>query len=177
MAQRIQAGIESLRDPMVFEYTLADSDDDIDTATVTLTTQPGEQHPADQVAEDKLAGDVEVRDLGLLMARRVNPDCVAVGISINTHGMPEAEALRYLAEREVGEVFNLFALVYSLQGNYAQAQIFYFQALTKAEESGDEFGKTIALSNIGELYERQNNLSKANELYQNKWYRLCSIAR
>ena len=36
---------------------------------VTLTTQPGEQHPIDQVAEDKLAGDVEVRDLGLGLPR------------------------------------------------------------------------------------------------------------
>lgn len=66
----------------------------------------------------------------------------------------------------MGEVYNLFAIVYSLQGNYAQAQLFYFQSLAKAEGSGNESNRVVPLSNIGELYEGRNNLSKANDYYQ-----------
>ncbi|NNU79602.1 DUF1611 domain-containing protein [Halovulum dunhuangense] len=42
----------------------------------------------------------ELRDLGLQMARIVNPDVRVVGISVNTSGMSRDEAQRYLAEVE-----------------------------------------------------------------------------
>ena len=41
-----------------------------------------------------------VADLALTMAQMVNPDCKVIGISVNTSGMPEAEALAYLKELE-----------------------------------------------------------------------------
>ena len=41
-----------------------------------------------------------VRDTALALARVANPDCVAVGVAINTQHMNEAEARRYLAEVE-----------------------------------------------------------------------------
>ncbi len=41
-----------------------------------------------------------VRDMALAMAHVANPACVAVGISVNTQHMPEAEAVAYLAEVE-----------------------------------------------------------------------------
>lgn len=42
----------------------------------------------------------DLRDLSLRMARRVNPNCVVTGVSINTAGLPLAEAETYLAEVE-----------------------------------------------------------------------------
>lgn len=42
----------------------------------------------------------QVRDTAVALARVVNPDCVAVGVAINTQNMPEAEARAYLAEVE-----------------------------------------------------------------------------
>ncbi|MCX7646074.1 MAG: DUF1611 domain-containing protein [Rhodobacteraceae bacterium] len=42
----------------------------------------------------------QVRDSALEMARIANPACVAVGCSINTQHLPEAEARRYLEETE-----------------------------------------------------------------------------
>ena len=41
-----------------------------------------------------------VRDMALALARVANPACVAVGVSINTQAMGEAEAKAYLAEVE-----------------------------------------------------------------------------
>lgn len=41
-----------------------------------------------------------VRDMALALARVANPACVAVGVSINTQAMSEAEAKAYLAEVE-----------------------------------------------------------------------------
>ena len=41
-----------------------------------------------------------VADLALTMAQMVNPECKVIGISVNTSGMPEAEALAYLKELE-----------------------------------------------------------------------------
>ena len=48
----------------------------------------------------KLPSIEQVRDMALALARVANPACVAVGISINTQNMAEAEALAYLAETE-----------------------------------------------------------------------------
>jgi uncharacterized NAD-dependent epimerase/dehydratase family protein len=42
----------------------------------------------------------QVRDSALSMAHVANPACVAVGISVNTQAMAEAEARRYLEETE-----------------------------------------------------------------------------
>ena len=42
----------------------------------------------------------EVRDTALAMARIVNPECQAVGVSINTQHMSDAEARAYLEEVE-----------------------------------------------------------------------------
>jgi uncharacterized NAD-dependent epimerase/dehydratase family protein len=42
----------------------------------------------------------DLRDTALKMAHVVNPDCKVVGVSINTAGMSEDEALAYLAEAE-----------------------------------------------------------------------------
>ena len=41
-----------------------------------------------------------VRDMALALAHVANPACVAVGISVNTQHMPEAEAVAYLADVE-----------------------------------------------------------------------------
>lgn len=41
-----------------------------------------------------------VRDMALALARVANPACVAVGVSINTQALSEAEALAYLVETE-----------------------------------------------------------------------------
>jgi uncharacterized NAD-dependent epimerase/dehydratase family protein len=41
-----------------------------------------------------------VRDMALALARVANPACVAVGVSINTQAMSEAEAKAYLADVE-----------------------------------------------------------------------------
>jgi uncharacterized NAD-dependent epimerase/dehydratase family protein len=42
----------------------------------------------------------ELRDLSLRMARIANPECEAVGISINTKALPDDEARAYLSETE-----------------------------------------------------------------------------
>ena len=42
----------------------------------------------------------DLRDTALHLARRVNPDCAVVGVSINTAGLSEEDALSYLAEVE-----------------------------------------------------------------------------
>ncbi len=42
----------------------------------------------------------DLRDVALRMAHVVNPDCEVIGVSINTAGMPEDEALDYLAQTE-----------------------------------------------------------------------------
>ena len=43
---------------------------------------------------------VEVRDLALTMARIVNPDCRAIGVSLNTSALSEDEALACIREAE-----------------------------------------------------------------------------
>lgn len=48
----------------------------------------------------KLPSLVEVRDMALALARVANPDCVAVGVSINTQHMSEADARACLAQAE-----------------------------------------------------------------------------
>ena len=50
-------------------------------------------------AHPELAHDA-LRELSLTMARMVNPGAEVVGISINTAGLGEAEALGHLAEVE-----------------------------------------------------------------------------
>lgn len=47
-----------------------------------------------------LPGIEAVRDMALALARVANPACVAVGVSINTQAMTEADALAYLADVE-----------------------------------------------------------------------------
>lgn len=47
-----------------------------------------------------LPGLEELKELALRLARIANPDCAAIGFSINTLKMTEAEALSYLAELE-----------------------------------------------------------------------------
>jgi Uncharacterized conserved protein len=48
----------------------------------------------------KLPSIAQVRDTALALARVANPDCVAVGVSINTQHMADAEAKAYLAQVE-----------------------------------------------------------------------------
>ncbi len=50
--------------------------------------------------EYKLPSIEAVRDMALALARVANPACVAVGVSINTQHMSEAEAKAYLADVE-----------------------------------------------------------------------------
>lgn len=50
--------------------------------------------------EFKLPSVEEVRDMALALARISNPACAAVGVSINTQHMTEADAKSYLAEVE-----------------------------------------------------------------------------
>jgi uncharacterized NAD-dependent epimerase/dehydratase family protein len=47
----------------------------------------------------KLPSLVEVRDMALALARVANPACVAVGVSINTQHMSEADARAGLLRR------------------------------------------------------------------------------
>jgi len=161
--------IDSMRTLLQTQQSDTDRINTLNTISVALHTSKPEETEIYARKAVALAQRVGFRR-GLAEAYRL------IGLSMWARSRPmealEALTLSLNIFREIGnnsgmgEVYNLFALVYSLQGNYAQAQLFYFQSLAKAEESGDEFGKTIALSNIGELYERQNNLSKANELYQ-----------
>lgn len=48
----------------------------------------------------KLPSIEQVRDMALSLARVANPACQAIGISVNTQHLSEAEAAKYLAETE-----------------------------------------------------------------------------
>ncbi|WP_084332105.1 tetratricopeptide repeat-containing sensor histidine kinase [Runella limosa] len=63
----------------------------------------------------------------------------------------------------LGQSFINYAILESLEGNYAKGQEYYLKALRLFEQSGWERGQAICLNNIAENYKSMNQLPKALE--------------
>lgn len=63
----------------------------------------------------------------------------------------------------LGQSFINYAILESLEGNYAKGQEYYLKALELFEQSGWERGQAICLNNIAENYKSMNQLPKALE--------------
>jgi signal transduction histidine kinase len=61
----------------------------------------------------------------------------------------------------LGQSFINYAILESLEGNYAKGQEYYLNALELFEQSGWERGKAICLNNIAENYKVLNQLDKS----------------
>ena len=61
----------------------------------------------------------------------------------------------------LGQSFINYAILESLEGNYAKGQEYYLKALALFEQTGWERGKAICLNNIAENYKSMNQLEKA----------------
>ncbi|WP_428657357.1 tetratricopeptide repeat-containing sensor histidine kinase [Runella sp.] len=61
----------------------------------------------------------------------------------------------------LGQSFINYAILESLEGNYAKGQEYYLTALKLFEQSGWERGRAICLNNIAENYKSMNQLDKA----------------
>lgn len=61
----------------------------------------------------------------------------------------------------LGQSFINYAILESLEGNYAKGQEYYLKALELFEQSGWERGKAICFNNIAENYKTMNQLDKA----------------
>ncbi|AXE18040.1 hypothetical protein DR864_09985 [Runella rosea] len=61
----------------------------------------------------------------------------------------------------IGQSFINYAILESLEGNYAKGQEYYLTALKIFEQTGWERGKAICLNNIAENYKSMNQLDKA----------------
>ena len=61
----------------------------------------------------------------------------------------------------LGQSLINYAILESLEGNYAKGQEYYLMALSLFEQTGWERGKAICLNNIAENYKSMNQLDKA----------------
>jgi len=61
----------------------------------------------------------------------------------------------------LGQSFINYAILESLEGNYAKGQEYYLKALELFEQTGWERGKAICLNNIAENYKSMNQLEKS----------------